>query len=208
MSKYTTLLYSIYHTIAQIPPKVRWSKKYAITDDAKLLIAEKLASDYYIILVGTKSHLSSFIVSLLSWIKTGKWARYSHVLMNCDNIENPLERDGFKFVEALSAGVMYTTFDQVFECDNVCLLSPKNISKDEWTRVIDALVKQVGRPYDDLFDLVDSSRLSCVEVVLAALKSADYAEDFKNLDEAINKMGNLVPQMYRECPDFEVEIEL
>jgi hypothetical protein len=46
-----------------------------------------------------------------------------------------------------------------------------------------------------------------VEVVLDALKEADYANDFKNLSSMIKSEGNLVPEMYRNCPDFSVAIE-
>ena len=127
--------------------------------------------------------------------------------MNCDNIENAADRNQFKFVEATAKGVAYTTFAEVFACDRVCLLTPKNISNEEWTKVIDALLKQLGKPYDDLFDLADASHLSCVEVVLDALKEADYANDFKNLSSMIKSEGNLVPEMYRNCPDFSVAVE-
>jgi hypothetical protein len=207
MSKYSTLLYRVYHKLAQIPPKISWSKKHAITDEDKAHIAEKLAAGYYIILTGNKSHLSSVMVSLLSWLKTGKWAKYSHALMNCDNIEDPLNRGGFKFVEADVKGVVYTTFDEVFSCDNVCLLTPTNIQNSEWTAIIDALVKQVGKPYDDLFDLADSTRVSCVEVVLDALKTADYDCELHSLELMIAAEGNLIPQMYRDCSDFSVTFE-
>jgi uncharacterized protein YycO len=127
--------------------------------------------------------------------------------MNCDNIENPEDRGQYKFVEATAKGVAYATFDEVFACDRVCLLTPKNISNEEWTKIIDALLVQVGKPYDDLFDLADSTHVSCVEVVLDALKAADYGDDFVHLASMIADEGNLVPQMYRDCPDFTVAVE-
>ena len=207
MSKYSSFFYGIYHWFAQQAPKISWSKKHRLTSDDKDEIAGVLASGYYIILTGNRSHLSSVIVSLLSWLKTGKWARYSHVLMNCDNIDNPTERQSFKFVEADVRGVIYTTFDSVFECDNVCLLSPKNIRQEEWAAVINELLNQLGKPYDDLFDLVDSTHESCVEVVLDALKAADYTTEFAHLDAMIKKESNLIPQMYRDCADFDVVME-
>lgn len=205
--KYTSIAYKIYHWLALIPPKIRWSKKCAVDAHDKDHLAAVLAKGYYIILTGNRSHLSGVLVSLLSWLKTGKWAKYSHALMNCDNIEDPANRDGFKFVEATSAGVAYATFDSVFECDTVCLLSPAQVTNEEWTAIIDALVKQIGKPYDDLFDLSDSTRVSCVEVVLDALEKADYVDEFKNLNDMIKKEGNLIPQMYRDCPDFSVTFE-
>ena len=205
--KYNTILYRTYHWLAQLPPKIRWSNKHAVDEHDKDHLAAVLAKGYYIILTGNKSHLSSVLVSFLSWIKTGKWAKYSHALMNCDNIEDPLNRSGFKFVEADVKGVVYTTFDEVFACDNVCLLTPANIENSEWTAIIDALVKQVGKPYDDLFDLSDSTRVSCVEVVLDALKTANYDKELHGLGLMIATEGNLIPQMYRDCSDFTVTFE-
>lgn len=209
MSKYTTWWYKIYTWLAKIPAKIHWGDAQLFTPDEQEELAKKLASGYYIILTGSRHHLSSVIVSLLSWIKTGKWAKYSHVLMNCDNVTNPADRNSFKFVEATATGVHYSTFDEVFgkACDCVCLLTPKTVDNEEWTRIIDGLLKEKGKPYDDLFDLADQTRSSCVEVVLNALKAADYEEDFKNLAELIKQEGNLVPEMYRNCEDFIVEFE-
>lgn len=205
MSKYLAPWYKFYHWIAMLPGKISWSNKKAITEQDKQELARLLSSGYYIILTGDRSHLSSIVVSLLSWIKTGTWARYSHALMNCDNITDATDTKSFKFMEATSVGVHYSTFDEIFHCDTVCLLTPKNISNEDWTKIIDALLKQKGRPYDDLFDLADSSHVSCVELVLNALEAADY--EFVNLKDLIKQEGNLVPQMYRTCSDFTVTYE-
>lgn len=207
MSKYTSFFYKIYNWLAKLPSKISWSNKPAITEENKQELAAILASGYYVILTGNKNHLSSVIVSFLSWVKTGVWGRYSHALINCDNITDPQDRASFKFVEATSVGVHYSTFDEIFDCDTVCLLTPASVSNAEWTSVIDALITQVGTPYDDLFDLSDSTHISCVESVLRALKSANYKNEFLVLDTMISKTGNLVPQMYRDCSDFTVRIE-
>lgn len=210
MSKYSTLLYKIYHWIAMLPGKVSWnswSKKTYITAADREQLAELFAHGYYIILTGDKHHLSSIVVSFLSWIKTGVWANYSHALMNCDNITDPSDTSGFKFMEATGKGVHYSTFDQVFECDTVCLLTPTRIDNQEWTKIIDALLKQQGKPYDDLFDLADDTHVSCVELVLNALKAVNYEEEFADLKELIAKEKNLVPQMFRTCRDFVVKYE-
>jgi hypothetical protein len=205
MSKYLAPWYKFYHWIAMLPGKISWSNKKAITQEDKIVIAKMLSSGYYIILTGDKSHLSSIVVSFLSWIKTGVWAKYSHALMNCDNITDASDTASFKFMEATSVGVHYSTFNEIFHCDTVCLLTLKNISNEDWTKIIDALLKQKGRPYDDLFDLSDSTHVSCVELVLNALEAADY--EFVNLKDLIKQEGNLVPQMYRTCSDFEVAYE-
>lgn len=207
MSKYQTVFYRIYHRLAAIPAKISWRRHHRITPVQKDQLASLLASGYYVILTGSSSHLSSVIVSFLSWVTTGTWARYTHVLMNSDNITDPDQRGLFKFVEATAAGVTYATFDQVFACDRACVLTPSHVSNEEWTGVIDALLTQLGRPYDDLFDLSDATRVSCVELVLAALRAADYANDFQHLSRMIADQGNLVPEMYRNCTDFAVVTE-
>lgn len=202
------MLYQIYHWLASIPPKISWRKKKLITDAQKDEIASLLAKGYYIILTGERGHLSSDMVRFLSWFTLGKKTKYSHALMNCDYVEKADQRDDFKFVEATAVGVHASTFDEVFHCDYVCLLSPKNITNDEWTKIIDALVKEKGTPYDDLFDLSNSNRISCVESVLLALRAnPEYSTDCLELEEMIKKEGNLVPQMYRDCSDFTVIYE-
>jgi len=207
MSKYSTLLYKAYHWIAMLPGKISWSKRTYITAADKNELACLLANGYYIILTGEKHHLSSVIVSLLSWIKTGVWANYTHALMNCDNITDPTDTSSFKFVEATGIGVHTSTFDQVFECDTVCLLTPVSIDNAEWTRIIDTLLQQQGKPYDDLFDLADDSHVSCVELVLNALKAVEYEKEFADLKQLIDEKKNLVPQMFRTCKDFMVKFE-
>jgi len=207
MSKYETVWYKLYNKIASLPSKISWRTKGKLTITDKEEIAKHLSRGYYIILTGSTSHLSSVIVSLLSWIKTGVWATYSHVLINCDNITDATDTTSFKFMEATATGVHYSTFDEIFNCDHVCLLTPHSVSNEEWTKIIDGLLKQKGKKYDDLFDLADSTRVSCVEVVLNALKAADYENDFKDLERLINEQGNLVPQMYRQSQDFKVTYE-
>lgn len=198
----------MYHWLASIPPKVQFKNKDPLTKDEKQELINLFAKGYYIILTGNNYHLSSVAVKTMSWIKTGKYSRYSHALMNCDNLDSPDDVDDFKFMEATVSGVHYSTFDQVFDCDAVCVLSPKNISNVKWTDIIDELISHKGKPYDDLFRLADRSHISCVELVRNSLmKTPKYKEVFCHFEEMIKKEGNLLPQMFRDCPDFEVVYE-
>lgn len=179
-----------------------------LSDHDTRTISKLLSSGYYIILTGEKWSLKSFIVKFLTLILTGKWTNYSHVLMNCDNVIDENAVSSFKFVEAVPKyGVHYIDFNTAFRCDNVCLLTPRTVDNEEWTRIIDGLLQQTGKPYDSLFDLSNNTKVSCVELVLDALKSSDYKEDFANFDNLINSTGNLVPQMFKDCPDFSVVFE-
>ena len=206
--KYKGILYSIYHWLASIPPKVQFRTKDPLTPEEKREIINRLASGYYIILTGNNYHLSSLAVKFMSWVKTGTWSRYSHALMNCDYLDHPADVFDFKFMEATVSGVHYSTFEEVFDCDSVCLLSPANMDNKEWSKIIDALVKNKDKPYDDLFQLADDTHISCVELVRDALKAdGSYDDNFGNLEYMIQTEGNLLPQMFRDCPDFIVFYE-
>lgn len=171
-------------------------------------IKDLLAGSYYIILTYRKTHLTSWLIGVLCFLKTFKWPNYVHALMNCDGAEKSKQWKNFKFVEATNVGVHYSTFMEVFDCDRVCLLKPKNISIDDWGDIMEGLLKQHGKKYDDLFDLMDSEKVSCVELCRLALQnSKNYNEDFKNFEQLIHKIGNLTPQMFRDCEDFEVVYE-
>jgi hypothetical protein len=143
----------------------------------------------------------------MTLIKTKKWPTYSHILMNLD-VGNPSDTEGFELMEATNIGVHYSTFDEVFDCDQICILSPKNIDAAEWAEIMTGLSTQLGKPYDDLFNINDSSHVSCVEMVLAALQALpNFDEAFPHLSSMIKQVGNLTPQMYRDCIDFEVIYE-
>lgn len=206
--KYSGLIYRIYHWFAQIPPMIRFKTKDPLTPEEKQKIINLLASGYYIILTGNNYHLSSLFVKFMTLIKLKKKTRYSHVLMNCDFMEKPEDVGRFKFMEATVAGVHYSTFDEVFDCDTVCLLSPTHMKNERWTEVIDALLRYNGRPYDDLFQLADQNYISCVELVrIALMANNEYNENFAKFEEMIIQEGNLLPQMFRDCEDFKVVYE-
>ena len=182
---------------------------YNITEADHELIKENLAGSYYIILTNRKTHLTTYLIGILSFLKTGKWPDYCHALMNADSIVDAGKWENFKFMEATNAGVHFSRFMEVFDCDSVCLLKPKSLDSTEWNSVIDGLLIQNGKQYDDLFNLADKSHVSCVELVLDALRDdPNYATDFSQLETSIQKVGNLTPQMYRDCPEFEIVLEI
>lgn len=203
-------LYGLYHTITQLIPRIQLPyNDTEFTPEQKKELIDKLSTGYYVILVTERKRLSSLFVSIMSIFVTGRWGDYTHALMNCDQFVSPNDVDKFKFVEATATGVHYSNFDQVFNgASKVCLLTPKGVANKEWTDIIDTLVSLNGKPYDDLFDLLTSEKLSCVEVVLDSLKVLpDFEIDFRNLIVMIEHNGNLVPQMFRNCPDFDVALE-
>ncbi len=193
--------------------KINWKQKHPITSADKDKLRELLEKDYYIIVTRHGNHLSTYAIALGNFLIRGKFSFYSHVLMN---LEDEVKDDNdFRFVEAIGAGSRYSNFEEIFgngtwdDPDAVALLKPKSMSIDEWTAVLDKAKTQVGKPYDTLFDLANDQQVSCVELVRNALMgSPNYFTEFANFEAMINKAKNLTPQMFRDCPDFEVAYEI
>lgn len=187
--------------------KIHWCYRNGLTDIELDKVRKLLIPDYYIILTHRKNHLSTFFVGLASLLVTRKWSYWAHALMNLE--DEVKSDDDFRLVEATGAGVNYSSFNLVFEVHGVTLLKPKNMSADQWTVVMDKAITEVGKPYDSLFDLKNDNALSCVELVRTALMAEpDYEKNFANFEAMIKKRKNLTPQMFYDCPDFEIVYEV
>jgi hypothetical protein len=214
--KYEGFLYWGMNKLTRFLSSIQWvgvrarfnkGKGHCLTEDEKYYCAQILRSGHYLILTEHKSYLTSYLIGAMCLIKTGKWPTYCHVLMNLD-VGSKFERNGFKLMEATNSGVHYSTFEEVFNCDNICLIQPKNMDLKKWQCVMDELATQLGKSYDNFFNINDESHVSCVEMCLESLRaSPTFEEDFPNLNEMIKKVGNLTPQMYRDCLDFNVVYE-
>lgn len=181
-----------------------WKRRYYLSNESKHIIREKLTSDYYLIVTRKSNFISTYLIVLAHFLLTGRRGFYSHILMN---VENDVHSDSdFMLVEAITTGVKYSTFNEVFnQVDAVGLIKPKHLTIDEWTVILDKARLQVGKPYDTLFDLRNDKALSCVELIRVALQNEpNYERNFSNFERMIKKYGNLTPQMFVECQDFEV----
>lgn len=194
-------------TGALITGIINWKLKNPLTEDEKAKINVLLAPNYYIMLTRNNNHLSSYIIGLGDLLYTHKFGYWGHALMN---MENEVVNDtDFRFVEAIGAGVEYATFEQVMAVNSIALLKPTNMSVDKWTAVLDRAHSDVGKPYDTLFDLKQDQKLSCVELVRHALMAEpNYSVDFANFEAMVQKYGKITPQMFYDCPDFEVVYEV
>jgi uncharacterized protein YycO len=188
--------------------KINWKQTHSITDNEKAKIVEMISKNYYIILTRHGNHLSTYAISLGNFFISGKFSRWSHVLMNFENQVSNI--DDFVLIEAVGEGTKISTFNDVFNNpDSVCLLKPKSMSIDKWSNLLDKARTEVGKPYDTLFDLADDKKLSCVELVRDILKAEpNYLIDFANFEKMISKRSNLTPQMFYECEDFEIVYEI
>jgi hypothetical protein len=201
----TTTCNNIKNFISATIGKINWVTKKTLTPEEFDEIRKLLVDNYYIIASRHNGHLSTYAIEIAHCVLTGKRGYYGHVFMNLeDTVESD---DSYRFIEATGTGVHYSGFSAVFDnqTSSVALLKPKYMPLSDWTAVLDASKTYLGRPYDTLFNLADDNALSCVELVRDALKGdPDYLTNFANFEAMISADGNLDPQMFLECPDFEV----
>ena len=181
---------------------------YKMTESELDYIRSQLKKNHLVILNRKNCHLTTYLISLASFVLTGKFSHYSHALMNVEGDNISVDED-YKLIEAQSIGVKYSTFMEVFNCDSVALLIPRGLTPEEWTGVLEMARCQYGKPYDDMFDLLDTENVSCVEMVRVALQSLpNYKIRFAKLEYLIHKYKNLTPQMFYDCGDFDVFYEV
>lgn len=187
----------------QTTGKVEWKRRRELRPEELEKVRQFLTNDYYIVLTRRHNHLSSYMTSIAHFFLTGKWGFWSHALMN---MEDEAKNDAdFRLVEAIGLGVTFTPFEKVFDVDAAVLLKPKHMSVEAWTAAFDAIKDDIGKPYDTLFDLTQDNSMSCVELVRHALQhTPGYEANFSNFEAMISKRKNLTPQMFYDCPDFEV----
>jgi len=181
---------------------------YTLKEEDHNKIRELLKSNYYIILTRRKCHLTTYLIALMSLYVDHKMSHYTHALMNVEgDIDNNMD---YKLIESTAVGVHYSTFMEVFDCDSVVLLSPKGLPPEEWTAVLDAVKKEIGKGYDDLFDITNDENVSCVEMVYQGLKSLPNAEArFPKLFALIKeRKNNLTPQMLYDTGELEIVFEV
>lgn len=187
--------------------KIHWAPKNTLTTEEQDTIRQMLKGNYYIMLSRRNNHFSTYMIGFANFFLTGKWGYWSHVFMNAE--DEVKDDSDFRIVEAIGVGVEYTPFDKVFNCNSVAFLKPKSMSIDDWTAILDKAKSEIGKPYDNLFDLKNDNALSCVELVRTALKAdPDYDTSFAHFEEMIKKRKNLTPQMFYDCEDFEVVFEI
>lgn len=187
--------------------KIHWKLRDPITQAEQDQIRLMLTKSYYIILTRRRNHLSTFFINLATFVLTFKWGYWSHSLMNLE--DRVKSDDDFRLVEAIGKGVTYSEFKDVFNVHAVALLRPKGLTTRDWVKIMEKANSELGKPYDNLFDLKNDNALSCVELVRTALMNVDnYETRFANFERMIKKHKNLDPQTFYECEDFEIVYEV
>ena len=207
MKIFQSIVNSILNAGSLLTGIINWKLTNPLTDEEKAKVNAMLVPNYYIILTRNNNHLSSYIIGLGDLIYTHKFGYWGHALMN---MENKVVNDtDFRFVQAVGTGVQYATFNQVTGVNSIALLKPKSMSIEAWTAVLDKAYTDVGKPYDTLFDMSQDQKLSCVELVRNALMAEpNYTTDFANFEATVQKYKRITPQMFYDCPDFEVVYEV
>jgi hypothetical protein len=198
---------SLFNKVVAFIGSVEWKPRTAISESDKDKIKQMLKNDYYIVLTRRNNHLSTYFISVIEFFLRFKFAYWTHSVMN---LEDTVTTDfDFRLMEATGSGVHYSDFDNVFDAQSAVLMKPKCMTIEKWTSVLDTARAQLGKPYDTLFDIADTSKLSCIELTRMILMSEpNYKEDFKNFEAMIVKYKNLSPQMLYDCEDFEVVFEV
>jgi hypothetical protein len=155
-----------------------------------------------ITLTRRKSHLTTYLIQIGHFILTGKWDMYwAHALFN----------DGIWAVEAIGKGVVVNGPREVLNVDGVAILIPKNVHLVSWQMILDEARRHVidGTEYDNLFDVMNDKKVSCIELIYDSLKEVEnHRELWPNFFKLVETKGNITPQMIYDCGDFEVVYEV
>lgn len=185
--------------------KVRfWKQEDVLAPEDVAELKARFEKDYYIICTRRENYLTTFLIALGNFMLTGKWGFYSHVLMNLE--DEVKTDDDFRFIEATGKGVHYSAFEEVFgPVDAVALISPKNMTIEEWTEALDRAKTYLGTPYDNLFNMKNALEINCAELIRLALKATpDYDTQFAEFEAMVARKKKITPDMFANCPDFEV----
>lgn len=201
--------------IVKIFGKISWAglkyfftgSEYDLSDGQIDRVTTLLQNGRYVVLTRRDSHLSTYMVSLAHWLLTlkkdsrPKFARWSHVLMH---IESGLNLD---IIESAGRGVQRVSFYRALCVDHICVLKPKYLNNDQMEQVNELAKSYIGTLYDSTFDLHNDNRISCVELIYRTIMRVSPGA-LPNLNAMILKYGNLTPQMFYDCGDFEIVLEM
>lgn len=183
-------------------------REYNITDDEMDEIVSYLSSGRYICLSRRNTHLTTYLISISHFLLTlmnkfyrPKFGYWSHVFMH---IESGVHLD---IIESVGKGVVRTNYYRALNVDSICILKPKHFCEDEVENANDLAVKYIGSLYDTSFNIYDDNRLSCVELAYRCLSRVKN-HGLPGLNTMVRRMGNLTPQMFYDCGDFEIVYEI
>lgn len=171
--------------------------------------AFQLLKDHnYIILNRRNLHLSTYLISLGSFLLSGRFSYYSHIFLNIED-EDAINYQDLMFLEAVSKGVKVSHFLETFNCDSVCFLKPRHATQEDWLLALQEAKRNVGKKYDTTFNMHDASKMSCAEFVFDAIKEIpDYMNKFPVTVSRITKEKQIHPEFFYNNSDFEIVWEI
>lgn len=184
-------------------------KTHSLKREDKKIVFGYLKNQNYIILINRKTHVSTFFINLYTTLIHRKKSLYSHAAINLEleDVTNPYDID---IIEAVGQGVIKSSFDEILNCDAVCLLKVKAFTRQDWENCIYIMNKFVEQktPYDTMFNYKNADKVSCVELVIEALKASPKFNELKHLKDLLNKKKRISPQDLRDCQDFVTILEI
>lgn len=141
-------------------------------------------------------HVSNFFNGI---VNPGK---YMHIAMYVGRI------DGKHYViDVLGRGVFFNPLNEFLaDKDLICIRRPKNFTLDRKKKAVRWMKRQVGKPYDYLFNIKNEDALYCSEAYYAALKYAkpdwEFVRKYKNSDRFtpndVAKANNFFSTVYEK----------
>lgn len=182
-------------------------KYWSLTEAELENIRATLKKDHFIILTRRKTHLTTYLIGMFGLFVSGRFGYWAHALMNVEGDDIDSDSD-YRLQEATGKGVHFSEFMQVFDCDSAVLMIPKGVTKEEWTIVMGVVIDEIGLSYDPYFNLTDSSKVACVEMILVGIKKlANYETRFPKFLKLIAEEKNLTPDMFYNSGEFKVILE-
>jgi hypothetical protein len=109
-----------------------------------------------------------------------------------------------RVIEAISAGVSFTTLEHSAYCDSLAVLRPRLPKADRAQAIVRAF-HYAGRPYDFDFDFSTDAKLVCTELVF---KSYEPAAGMKGLQfPLIEMLGRKVMPANELAKQFDAQFE-
>lgn len=96
----------------------------------------------------------------------------------------PEEGHPYRIIEAMSEGVVFTTFEHSASCDSLAVLRPR-LSNIEKARAVLRAFSYHNKPYDFNFDFNTESSIVCTEIVF---RSYEPTREYKGMNFKLKKM--------------------
>jgi hypothetical protein len=192
-------------------------RAYDLTSEDREYARKLMSQCTHIWVSRRQTHLTTYLINfadfalaLFYWAKSNfhgprpKFGYWAHAFINTS---------ATKIVEAVAVGVREINFDDAFDVDSVAALLPSKIPWDLWLQVSALVVKkaeaQEGKKYDSIFNIMDDSKVSCIELVRLALRELGaYQEYFFDFERTISQYKNVTPDMLYHSKSFNVVWEV